>query len=397
MLLYLSLVGIFLSVLLLYFNARRNASTVYLGIFFLLVSLYGINQYILLESGSVFLISILATNITFLHYLIGPMLYWYIRSVLTDSSKLKIRDLFHLLPMLVYLIAALPYMFSSYSFKVEIAKAIVEDLGVLSRYNFTFLSEIFSNTIIYLSRPVLILAYTLGSIILYIKYVIFRKGLMVFPKQSFMTKWLSALLVFQLMLIISYLISLFLTFVNSSDVLFTVNYLQILSAVGLIGLLISPFFFPGILYGMPRLPANAILLPEAEETDPLQFREKKTIHYFESEYIQTIEQKADSCMLELQPFLQPDLNMAQFAYTIQIPVHHLAYYFREVKKQSFSDYRNKWRIENAKKLISEGKASGITLEAIGLQSGFTTRNTFLTAFKRAEGISPNTFLMQISK
>ena len=102
-------------------------------------------------------------------------------------------------------------------------------------------------------------------------------------------------------------------------------------------------------------------------------------------------------MLELQPFLQPDLNMAQFAVTIQIPVHHLAYYFREVKKQSFSDYRNKWRIDNAKKLISEGKASGLTLEAIGLQSGFATRNTFLTAFKRSEGISPNTFVAQISK
>jgi len=397
MLLYLSLIGIFLSVLLLYFNARRNTSTVYLGFFFLLVSLYGINQHILLQSGSVFLISIFATNITFLHYLTGPMLYWYIRSVLTDSARLKKRDLFHLLPMLVYLIAALPYMFSPYSFKVEIAKAIVQDLGVLSRYNFTFLSEIFSNTIIYLSRPVLILAYTLGSIVLYLRYVINRKGLAVFSRQNFMTKWLSALLAFQLMLIISYLISLFLTFVNSSDVLFTVNYLQIVSATGLIGLLVSPFFFPGILYGMPRLPVIAIALPDAEGMSAMRNDEKKAIFNFESEYITAIGQKSDSCMLELQPFLQPDLNMAQFAVTIQIPVHHLAYYFREVKKQSFSDYRNKWRIDTAKKLISEGKASGLTLEAIGLQSGFATRNTFLTAFKRSEGISPNTFVAQISK
>lgn len=398
MLLYLAIIGIFLSVILLYFNASKNTSTVYLGIFFFIVSLYGINQYALLQSGSVLLVSILATNFTFLYYLIGPMLYWYIRSILTDNSRLKKRDLFHLLPMLVYLVAALPYMFTPYSFKVEIAKAIVQDLGVLSRYNFTFLSEIFSNTLTYLSRPVLVLAYTFASILLYLRYRKQKKGLLVFSKQHFMHKWLSALLVFQLMLNSSYLVAIYLSFVYSSDVFFTVNYLQVLSATSLIGLLISPFFFPGILYGMPRLPESMAAMPNAiEEKYLLPLDEKKEKTNFESDYIFLIQQKSDSCMNELQPFLQSDLNMAQFAVLIQIPVHHMAYYFREIKQQSFSDYRNQKRIDYAKILILKGKASGQTLESIGLQSGFNTRNTFLTAFKKAEGMSPNTFVAQNSR
>jgi len=74
-----------------------------------------------------------------------------------------------------------------------------------------------------------------------------------------------------------------------------------------------------------------------------------------------------------------------------IPAHHLAYYFREEKKQAFNDYRNEWRVGHAKKLIRDGKAKELTLEAIGLLSGFSTRNTFYTSFKRVEGVSPSTY------
>jgi YesN/AraC family two-component response regulator len=44
-------------------------------------------------------------------------------------------------------------------------------------------------------------------------------------------------------------------------------------------------------------------------------------------------------------------------------VHNLAYYFREENKQTFSDYRNEWRVEHAKNLIREGKSNDLTLEA----------------------------------
>ena len=102
-------------------------------------------------------------------------------------------------------------------------------------------------------------------------------------------------------------------------------------------------------------------------------------------------------MKELQPFLQPEFSMTQFSVLTQVPVHHLAHYFREERKESFNDYRNTWRIHYAKELIREGKANGMTLEAIGLQSGFVTRNTFTIAFKKAEGISPRVFVSQFKK
>jgi AraC-like DNA-binding protein len=54
-------------------------------------------------------------------------------------------------------------------------------------------------------------------------------------------------------------------------------------------------------------------------------------------------------------------------------------------------------LNHAKQLIMEGKAETLTLEAIAMLSGFTTRNTFFTSFKKAEGISPGTFVLKITQ
>ncbi len=402
MLLYLSITGIILSLILLLFNAGKFRSTIYLGLFFLTLSLYGFNQYVLLYSNSLFLVTIFATNITFLSYLIGPMLYWYIRSILTDKYRLKNRDFWHFVPMLIYLLAALPYMFSSYSYKEQIAKEIIKDLGFVMTFNFTILSKIFSNTVVYLSRPVLVLGYTIWSIVLLAKYLRGHLSSTVFSRQHFMTKWLSFLLGFQLLLVVSHLLSIFITFHNDSSVFFTVNSLQILSSTGLIGLVVSPFFFPMILYGLPRFAESVanpiaevapVVIPEVAGMEEEILRE----HNFESDYLLSIGQKTESCMLEFQPYLQPELNLNRFSDIIQVPAHHLAYFFREVKKQSFNDYINACRVEYAKILMSEGRTGELTFEAVGILSGFTNRSTFFRAFKKSEGTSPGSFLASKGK
>ena len=395
MLLFLSLIGIFLSAILLYFNARKYRSSIYLGAFFLIVSLYGFNQWVLLYSNSVLLVSLVYTHITFLFYLIGPLLYWYIRSVLTDKVNLQKNDLFHLIPMVIYLVASLPYLFSSYSYKVEVATSIVNVPGYLGNIKVTILSEIFSVSSVYIFRPLLVWIYTVWSIALFIRFLIKNDKTLIFSHQKFMTKWLSVLLGFQFVLITSHLLMMMETFLFDYDNLFhTLNTLQFLSVLAMAGLLISPFFFPGILYGLPRLPESILELQIRVETKKIIDDVKKNSPNFESDYMQLIEHKSMSCMKELQPYLKPEFNLNQFSVLIQIPVHHVTYFFREIKKQSFSDFRNEWRVNHAKALILEPKSSNWTLEAIGLQSGFATRNTFFTAFKKTEGISPSTFAIQ---
>ncbi len=99
-------------------------------------------------------------------------------------------------------------------------------------------------------------------------------------------------------------------------------------------------------------------------------------------------------MENFQPYTNPGFNLAELSVLIHIPVHHLAYYFREDKKKSFLDYRNEWRVKHAKNLMKEGKNIEMTLEAIGLLSGFPNRDSFRTAFHRTEGVTPAVYISQ---
>jgi AraC-like DNA-binding protein len=324
------------------------------------------------------------------------MLFWYVRSILTDNPRLGKWDLLHFLPMVAFLAATIPYMLTPYSLKVEVAAKIVEDSMNLGKYNGTYI--IFPVIVTYLSRPVLILGYTLWSAGLFIRYLLKKGKSSVLSRQHFMAKWLSVLLVLLFIWIFSHFI-IFLEFFTWSDIkiFYTLNVLQVLSGTGLIGLLISPFFFPGILYGLPRVPQGLLTSePDAAENDSSPEKTNKHLLSFESDYLHSIGRKADFCMNELHPYLQPNFNLFKLSVLIDIPVHHLAYYFREEKKQSFNDFRNEWRLTHAKRLIREGKASELTMEAIGLLSGFSSRNTFLIAFKKAEGIAPAVYAAQIT-
>lgn len=402
MLLFLSILGIFLSVILLYFNARKNGSTIFLGIFFLLLSLYGFYQYVLLYSKSVFLIETLLIGFVIVFpvlYLIGPMLYWYIRSVLTDNSRLKRNDIWHLLPIIIYFLSAVPYTFVPLDDKVQAAAAVVKDLSYIQTYHATLLDEIFSVSAIYLSRPILVLGYTLWSVGLFINYLVKKKVSEVLSKQHFMKKWLCLLLGFLLILEVSQIFLIIKAFeMHFSELYFTLNVFRIFSAAGLTGLLISPFFFPFILYGLPKVPESTLILDKEESNkDQKPVEEKKTTNHFETHYLNSIDQKANFYIQEFQPYLQPDFNIAQLSAQINIPIHHLYYYFREEKKQHFNDYINERRVNHAKNLIKKGLIKEHTLEAIGLISGFPNRNSFSSTFRKVEGIPPKTYVSQIKK
>lgn len=396
MLPFLSLLGIFLSLILLIFNARKYNASVYLGLFFLFTSLYGLYQYILLYSKSVTLISLFLFNLSIAVspvYLIGPMLFWYVRSVLTDDSKLRGSDIWHFLPMIVYFFSALPNAFVHWHDKVEVAQTVVKNQEYIMIYNATLLSSVIPSVIIFLLRLFLVLGYTIWSIKLLIGFISEKRSSIVLSKQHFMKKWLFNLLAFTLVLVVSQIFLVSKSFaMHFSELFFTFNILRVISVIGLVGLLISPFFYPSILYGLPRIPVPDIADKQnSDRTVQHHVDEGRPRLNLEYDYLNQIYQKTESYMKEEQPYLRPDFNLLQLSVQIQVPAHHLGYYFREIKKQSFNDYRNEWRINHAKNLIKEGKANEMTLEAIGMISGFSSRNAFISDFKKRAGVSPGSF------
>jgi len=396
MLLFISIAIFFLSSILLFSNARRFKSSVYIGLFFLFLSFYVFSQYVLLYSGSVWLISHFLIALPFIAspvYLIGPMLYLYIRSILTDNSKLQRRDFWHFLPMIIYFLATVPNTFVPWAENVELAERVVENPDIISEYRATVLTKIFPPLFVFLSRLFLILGYALWSFGLFINFIVNKRYSTVLSKQHFMKKWLFQLLGFLLVLVISQIFLVIRSFdMHFVDLSSTIKIIRTISGAGLIGLLISPFFFPAILYGLPRLPESTGAMDSGQKELPgNSAKSNKPSNSYECDYLRSIGHQVDSYMKEHQLYLNPDCNLAYFSKLMEVPAHHVAYYFREVKKQRFNDFRNEWRIQHAKTLIKEGKATEMTLEAIGSLSGFTSRNAFTTDFKKIEGISPGAY------
>lgn len=402
MLLFLSLTGVFLSILLIYHNGRKLPSSVFLGLFFLCLSIYVLIAYILLFSNSYFWIHLfyqLVFVIAPLAYLTGPLFYLYFRSVINDKYRLYPTDVVHLIPMILFMVLTARYLYHSGGDNTETFHTILQN-QVYHKGQFRLLiTTPFPMIYSAMSRPAVAFFYIVLSGVLLLKALIRKDAVMSGAKPGFNKKWLMLLWALFFIATVSHSVQIILANINQSiDIITSVSFIQMISGLGLIGLLISPFFFPGVLYGLPRVPGNADIheTPASKSTNA-QSGKSKTESRFENDYITQIRDKAETCMKEFHPFLQPDFNMAQLSVLMHVPVHHLAYYFREEKRQAFNDFRNEWRVEHAKKLIREGKSNNLTLEAIGLLSGFSSRNTFLNAFKKAEGVSPQAFLTQIKE
>ena len=66
-----------------------------------------------------------------------------------------------------------------------------------------------------------------------------------------------------------------------------------------------------------------------------------------------------------------------------------------IANKSFIDYLNEMRIEQAKKLLTNPNYEKYTIASIGLESGFNSKSTFFTVFKKHTGITPFTYRNQI--
>jgi AraC-like DNA-binding protein len=283
--------------------------------------------------------------------------------------------------------------------KLRIASELVMNINNILICKPPILYPLIPAQFVFLGKSLHVLTYTFVSTWMLAGYLKTGGKNHIMSGQQIVTKWLIVLLGFLLILAVSdsvfYMESVFTV---NSRLFHTYNSLRIISTIGLVGFVVSPLFFPTILYGLPMIPPAPPTSSNTAETEDYsgQKGQKVNMKVIEEEYLKQIQDKIESAMIEEKAYLQKDLNLTQLSVLTQIPVHHLAYFFREHLGESFHDFRNKWRVEYAKKLIREGKSRGMTLEAIGHMSGFTSRNTFFISFKRIEGISPGEYVRKLA-
>lgn len=94
-------------------------------------------------------------------------------------------------------------------------------------------------------------------------------------------------------------------------------------------------------------------------------------------------------------YQNPDLKLSDIAKKLNIPSHQLSQFLNDNLGKSFSLFINEFRIEKAKQLLISGNT--YTIETIGYDSGFNSKSTFFTTFKKITGRTPANYKKENSK
>lgn len=95
-------------------------------------------------------------------------------------------------------------------------------------------------------------------------------------------------------------------------------------------------------------------------------------------------------------FLRPDFSLQLLAETCKLSTHHVSQILNEEMGCTFFELTNKYRIEEAKTLLSQPK-DHFKMEQLAYDLGYKSKSTFFNAFKRETNTTPSKYRQLVVK
>ncbi len=375
--------GLFTSFILFYYRKDFNRSNLYLALFYLCSNLIVLVYFGLHFSKIPFWEGVFFIHFMPLSFVIGPLLFYYVKYAVAENKNISPKDYLHLIPAFLVVIYSLPYTTLPFSEKVKIAhhiQAVTQDYD----YSISF----FSLTNMLFIRPFHLLLYCLISLVYFKMDTKKRKAIygQLPVNYAIIKKWIYALVGLQLFISLYCLLDSYADFILNeySGIINQENYLRFLGIAFFLQNVLL-FLFPKILFDTISYPD-----PTFAKTRPSQIKKGNS-----SETNQNIKELLNQ-YLETKPFLQSGFNLSKMALDLQLSERVLSNYFNTELTISFSEWKNNQRIDFACKMIEEGKADKLTVEGISLNVGFSSRSKFIDAFKDRKGVVPSTYIKELS-
>lgn len=343
---------------------------------------YCISAYLLIESGWILNVPFLYKTAAPINFLIPPLSYFYVNSVLYDRKSYRKRDFLHLLPFFISFISYLPFYFISFEEKEIIVKNLyqsgmlgINNDGLIPEYIQFFAREIQSLTYLFFQWQLLI----------NFKKNNLTTNFEVHTKQ--VLNWLRDFNISCTIAVISLVFFIvFMKFGNSnlcsilsdlSGSLFAISFFIITSYL---------LFRPSVLYGFPFGANNQTGLSEKKTNNT-----GAATKTFESEIKLITDYFKDD-----KPYLKNNLNINEVALSLQIPGRDVSFILNNHFQQHFPDFVNMYRIQHFINEVENENLNKFTIEFIAKSSGFSSITTFNRAFKKAYSISPTEYIQQLN-
>ena len=93
-------------------------------------------------------------------------------------------------------------------------------------------------------------------------------------------------------------------------------------------------------------------------------------------------------MAEQQPWLEPELTLAELAHRLRTNTSLLSHVINAGCGQNFNDFVNRYRVAEAERKLQDPRLAHYSLVGIALESGFNSKSTFNRVFKKLTGRTP---------
>ncbi|MDF9800236.1 AraC-like DNA-binding protein [Catalinimonas alkaloidigena] len=95
-----------------------------------------------------------------------------------------------------------------------------------------------------------------------------------------------------------------------------------------------------------------------------------------------------------RPYLSPELKLGDLAGKLEVSRHHLSQIINGQLGLTFSDFVNRYRVEEAQRILADADYRELKILAVAFEAGFNTKASFYNAFRKMTGTSPKRYRKQ---
>ena len=281
--------------------------------------------------------------------LIGPLFYFYTKSLLEENFRFKKKDLFHAFPFLIVV------------------------CYLIVRFNFTPGFTIWRNFMDFFSNGIFLLQSLIYFILIFtmLKKYGFSFKTFFSDKNNLKYNWIRFLIIGSFVIWVAKLQSFSFWYISRNS-----KWCPYTATTYFLALFL---FVTSIVYVSLKKPIF-LLFNKKYSKSGLSEKDKKEI-----------KQQLLKYMNEEKLYLDQTLSLKMLAERLSISTNYLSQIINEMFNQNFNDFVNQYRVRECIDCLQDKNNGHKTLLRIAFESGFNTKATFNSAFKKFTGLTPKQF------